>query len=438
MNIALSNTILYVTGKQGIETTSQEELQSLIAKYPYFAPAQLVYAAKLKNDNSFKLQTQIQKAGLFFNNFRWLQFQIKEVDIKKSISYEQVIPEHINLDIKQQIVNIQTTREILQFDSSFDTKKETPRIVEEPAKPIAETVFNYNEFKIKEDVPTTSFMPSVSIPSVEDVKNIMSGIENRKIEIDNNVSEIATPKINLFEKIEPIVFDKVEEEIVEPLNIDALIGKSRIVETKKENPDEFPTIERYSTESENELAQESSNDIHKQIASLKENWKGSNIHVEMVSDETSVLENVIVNKVEQIKESFIKPIDEETQTLEFESEPYYTIDYFASQGIKFDYTKDPHDKLTTRLLKFTDWLKKMKTAKPEDNIIVEDPELDRAIQNIAATSNQSKEIVTETMAEIFSKQGKTEKAIQLYIKLSFLLPQKSTYFASKIKELKGI
>ena len=36
------------------------------------------------------------------------------------------------------------------------------------------------------------------------------------------------------------------------------------------------------------------------------------------------------------------------------------------------------------------------------------------------------------------KQGKVDKAIQLYIKLSFLDPHKSAYFAAKIQQLKGI
>lgn len=89
-------------------------------------------------------------------------------------------------------------------------------------------------------------------------------------------------------------------------------------------------------------------------------------------------------------------------------------------------------------MKFTDWLKKMKGTKPEDMQVEPDPELEQTIINIATSSNESKEVVTETMAEIFAKQGKLEKAIQLYIKLSFLIPDKSAYFAAKIKELKGI
>ena len=138
-----------------------------------------------------------------------------------------------------------------------------------------------------------------------------------------------------------------------------------------------------------------------------------------------------------MKANWDKPLDDEAK-LPFEAEPYYTIDYFASQGIQFDFNKEPHDKLTTKMLKFTDWLKKMKGIKPENMEFEEDEELNKTIQNIAVNSNESKEIVTETMAEVFAKQGKTDKAIQLYIKLSFLIPNKSSYFASKIQELKGI
>jgi hypothetical protein len=64
--------------------------------------------------------------------------------------------------------------------------------------------------------------------------------------------------------------------------------------------------------------------------------------------------------------------------------------------------------------------------------------LEQAVALIAENSNESREVVTETMAEVLEKQGQMEKAIQLYIKLSFINPEKSAYFAAKIQHLKGI
>lgn len=134
---------------------------------------------------------------------------------------------------------------------------------------------------------------------------------------------------------------------------------------------------------------------------------------------------------------FKKPINEDEQ-LEISKEPMHTIDYFASQGIKIDLSKIPQDKLTTQLRRFTDWLKYMKSDNPNPIDLGTNPELEDAVGIIAQTSNEQKEIVTESMAEVLHKQGQMDKAIQLYIKLSFLNPEKSAYFAAKIQHLKGI
>jgi hypothetical protein len=58
------------------------------------------------------------------------------------------------------------------------------------------------------------------------------------------------------------------------------------------------------------------------------------------------------------------------------------------------------------------------------------------IENFATHSLEQKEVITETMAEVLVKQGKKERAVELYHKLSLLNPSKSAYFAAKIDQLK--
>lgn len=136
---------------------------------------------------------------------------------------------------------------------------------------------------------------------------------------------------------------------------------------------------------------------------------------------------------------FKKPITE-ADTLPEVIEPVklHTIDYFASQGIRIDLSQVTQDKLTSQLRKFTDWLKHMKQSSPHPTDLGTESGLEEAAAIIAEHSNESREVVTETMAEILTKQGQVEKAIQLYIKLSFINPEKSAYFAAKIQQLKGI
>ncbi len=134
---------------------------------------------------------------------------------------------------------------------------------------------------------------------------------------------------------------------------------------------------------------------------------------------------------------FKKPV-EAGDKLEIETERLHTIDYFASQGIRVDLSTMPQDKLTSQLRKFTDWLKEMKHVNQQTADLGTGSDLEQAVALIAENSNESREVVTETMAEVLEKQGQTEKAIQLYIKLSFINPEKSAYFAAKIQHLKGI
>ena len=46
------------------------------------------------------------------------------------------------------------------------------------------------------------------------------------------------------------------------------------------------------------------------------------------------------------------------------------------------------------------------------------------------------QLVSENLAKILAKQGKTEKAIDIYKKLVWKFPQKKAYFASQIESLK--
>ncbi len=438
MNKALFDTIQFVTGKHDIKHTSQKEMQELIAEYPYFVPAQLVYAAKLKSDNSYQLQTQIQKAGLFFNNARWLQYQLMDISAN---AIKPTAKEEIKLDENKAVAE---AKDIIAQEAKT-------------AETIANTIEIRNPVAVEDETERQDFMATLNIPTVEEVKTIMNGIDEKK----EGATEILAPtqtfqpfkpmqKIDVEEKESEEIKEKPAAEYISQPAIEHFTNNTKVEETVNEN------ILPAQQVAENIIATEPGNDIHAQIAALKANWhKEHNTTVEqtvsqeeqqpLVAENISIAEAVPEKVIEaniampSLRADWDKPKEDFANALlPFESEPYYTIDYFASQGIKFDYNKEPHDKLTTKMLKFTDWLKKMKNVKPENMVVEEDPELDKAIQNIAASSNQSKEIVTETMAEIFAKQGKNEKAIQLYIKLSFLLPDKTAYFAAKIKELKGI
>jgi tetratricopeptide (TPR) repeat protein len=117
-------------------------------------------------------------------------------------------------------------------------------------------------------------------------------------------------------------------------------------------------------------------------------------------------------------------------------EPFYTVDYFASQGIKFKEEDKPIDKFGQHLKSFTDWLKVMKRLPLSEITKTVNANAEQKVEQLAEHSLESREVLTEAMAEVWEKQGNMEKAIEIYNKLSLLDPPKSAYFAAKIEDLK--
>jgi hypothetical protein len=162
-------------------------------------------------------------------------------------------------------------------------------------------------------------------------------------------------------------------------------------------------------------------------------------HLMHLEEEVDVLsapiENKLTNIISEQLAQFKEPVAQEEMTFEAEMTPLQR-DYFAAQGIEIDLSKVPQDKFTKQLRSFTAWLKvlKNKDGSPQIAEIGEDQE--KAIAAIAEKANTTADVITEAMAEVWLKQGNKRKAIDVYSKLSFIFPEKSVYFASRIEQLK--
>ncbi len=130
----------------------------------------------------------------------------------------------------------------------------------------------------------------------------------------------------------------------------------------------------------------------------------------------------------------IEAIDPATAQLSYT--PYHTVDYFAAQGIKFSEEQNSADRFGTQLKSFTAWLKQMKRLPGASKNIAMTAFEEKNIEQMAATSVKGENAITETMAEVWEKQGDKQKAIHIYQKLSLQIPAKSAYFAAKIDHLK--
>lgn len=167
-----------------------------------------------------------------------------------------------------------------------------------------------------------------------------------------------------------------------------------------------------------------------------------------ISTETPVNEEIIVEKKEELASTpisslaslpslKIEPLKESDKGLAFQ--PYYTVDYFASLGIKMKEEPKADDKFGKQLKSFTEWLKTLKKLPDAGtSIAAAGVVADQKVEQMAEKSISGENAVTEAMAEVWEKQGNKDKAIEIYTKLSLSDPAKSSYFAAKIEQLKNL
>ena len=176
-----------------------------------------------------------------------------------------------------------------------------------------------------------------------------------------------------------------------------------------------------------------------EIVAVSKTENSEGIQEEKKTD-LNISNNKTVEKKEDLEGPILKMDSPDSGIPELTFEPFHTIDYFASQGIKFSEEEKPTDRLGQQLKSFTAWLKTMKRIpEPESTTITAvgtSSQTDKKVEYLAEHSIEKSDIETEAMAEVWEKQGNKEKAIAIYHKLSLRNPAKSPYFAAKIDQIK--
>lgn len=394
MSMVENNIVQLLTGKQNLKDVEVDELLSIVNEHPYFSVAQLLLTRKMKQVNHPGFEAQLQIAALHFPNEHWLHYQfLKDEETGDSIEiFETVTPQKATE--KEVAAEPILPKENIQHTQATTSDVNETIEADEPVFATTEDESVADEFLTAYEAPGT-FENNTTAPEVQ---------EQPADENIEPVAPISEPVIEAVEEdILAIETDQQNVETVEPQDEENAVVNAMpfLVDDEAIDPEELPLTD----EEQQELPVGIGNEDSK-----------------------------LTGMLQQQAEDYNKPVEDDAR-LAIEAEPYHTVDYFASQGIKL-LAEQQQDQLTKKVHKFTDWLKQMKRISPRPTDLGSDPEMETFVQNIADTSNQTKDIVTEAMAEVLVKQGKNNKAIEVYEKLSLLNPVKSAYFAAKIGQLK--
>lgn len=198
------------------------------------------------------------------------------------------------------------------------------------------------------------------------------------------------------------------------------------------------------------------------------------------SEKEVVIEQETIDQLEkQVKEEFTE-VDEETKELEqdvlieainstiqldvdqlLDEEVSDSIEDWSASTIVSEDKKEKEEQQVSSPSKFSDWLFAMKGAtdktekeeekqpslmsskelidkfiksKPRKIDVSKDPVTPQEMGKLSLVEDEG--FVTETLAEIYAKQGKYQKAIKIYEQLSLNNPEKKVFFASRIRFLR--
>jgi hypothetical protein len=378
--------------KSSLDDYTLEELQHIAKRYPYFAPAQFLLVQKMKDAAVPEAAAQQQKASLYYNDPVLFDFFISP---DRFFIEEQVHSLVDNTSVQASAIS----NAYSEYDATGPEQSQFMQYETEPSDLVHDTIAVQEPIFVP--IEETSEEPSFVGTETNSQLNESFPEPDKVNEIDSEAGS------------EPIVLP------VQDLK-DGLLTEEHIEvpQTGTTEPAEvaLPVMPDKPEEKVSALT------LHGEAEPANSDGNGTEL-----SEAATVTTSALTVRSEALGPSSA------TEPLSFE--PFHTVDYFASQGIRITTDELPKDKLSKQLRSFTEWLKMMKRLPAAEAAKSPETVAEKSVESLAIHSVEGSDVVTEAMAEVWARQGNRQKAIETYNKLSLLNPSKRTYFAAKIENL---
>ncbi len=391
----LSEYTYLLNNPNAVNEKQAKALETVVDSFPFFQSARALYLKGLYNQDSYKYNFALKQTAahttdrsILFDFITSDEFTIIEKDI-----YEQKLALLMDIEVVESEINLPSS----QSESNKESIKITEEIVAEEIPKIEENLADI-EIDNLHVLPTVEFESS----DIDFVK-----LENNPI-IDEVSEEITLTEIVPTE-IDEIVTISTEEEtisetIVEDVNIEEEPISLEILEETVEETisNEAVLIDQNSFESSSEEV----------IPEIEEKLE--------IGKPITFLQNEKHSFQEWLQLASFKPIER----IEEKKETFSIENSVQKEEKKQENT--------------TDKLKKLEII---DKFIETNPKITPARELVETPSkpietSDTTHLMTETLARVYLEQKKYSKAIQAYEILILKYPEKSIFFADRIKDIK--
>jgi len=424
-----------------LEEVSRERLEAFVETYPSYGIGHYLLSCKLQAEGSERFVPETQRTCLYFSNPLWLQWQLQNLNGKATEKPVTTTPVGTSYREDPAIEEAATSP---MAESAVRVAEPAASEIEEPnVEATVENVVTMAEeaFVTPESLSTVEAAP-ITAGEGENLAAVSSshGEPTAAEQLLQSIEEARGLRESL-QKLdeEAATYEAAPEPVVhEAVTLQEEPASAEVAPQEEPIHDEETPFVLDEPAEQSVVAEETPQAVAESSAApaaFVESSAAPEAAAESlpVAEAQPMFEPQPTTEAQAASEEAPKAAPSVTQDFLFE--PYHTIDYFASQGIKLSLDENPQDKLGKQLKSFTEWLKTMRRLPQKDREVVPDRVMEEAIQTSAAHSIQGKDVLTETMAEVLAKQGMREKARAVYEKLSLLNPDKRAYFAAKIEQL---
>jgi tetratricopeptide (TPR) repeat protein len=357
-----------------VEAFDLEKLEEVVAEYPYFQAAHLLIAKLAKEQSSIYAPAKLNRVSVATFDRKNLKMLMQTQTSKLSVFVNKSLPiAPLEPEDKTPVISIYKPEPVVDTLKTTDTDTEQPQSV----LPEIELIQEKPSLEITADLIIDEKAPAIASENISDENDFYKELEKNLIKLKEQKKEfLETEKLASSDLVE----------IPDSSKKSARESSPQEIEPSNNQADSYPLVEQ---------------------------------------EPVVLAETIAPIEVSRLDEMFVADIQYKNT-----SNPEDLLIAY------FDYL---HQK---RILKLND---KSITNSIIDKFIKEEPtipklkpeQLKAPIEDLSAISSKPKGIVSENFAKILLNQGKFEKAIEMYEALILKNPEKKSYFAELIEDIKN-